>query len=58
MGTLRPWQNIPAAFALSKKDLPSAGFNTVFLIVMFFSGGLIPTYLTVKQLGFSIPTGC
>lgn len=45
--------NIPAAFALSKKDLPFRRFlNIVFLIVMFFSGGLIPTYLTVKEFGF------
>ncbi|HML46019.1 MAG TPA: carbohydrate ABC transporter permease [Clostridia bacterium] len=44
--------NVPAAFALSKRDLPFRRFlNTVFLIVMFFSGGLIPTYLTVKQFG-------
>lgn len=54
MGTLVALAvNIPAAFALSKKDLPFRRLlNTVFLIVMFFSGGLIPTYLTVKQLGF------
>lgn len=45
--------NIPAAFTLSKKDLPFGKLlNALFLVVMFFSGGLIPTYLTVKQLGF------
>ncbi|MBO2942396.1 carbohydrate ABC transporter permease [Paenibacillus sp. F411] len=43
---------LPAAYALSRKDMP--GRNTIMLIItftMFFSGGLIPTYLTVKELG-------
>ncbi len=41
---------LPAAYALSKKDLK--GRNTLmmyFTITMFFSGGLIPTYLTINQ---------
>jgi putative aldouronate transport system permease protein len=41
-----------AAYALSRKDL--YGRNTImflFLMTMFFSGGLIPTYLVVKNLG-------
>ncbi|MFJ7977284.1 carbohydrate ABC transporter permease [Peribacillus sp. JNUCC 23] len=43
---------IPAAYALSRKDL--VGRNVlmgIFVITMFFSGGLIPTYLVVKNLG-------
>ncbi|MBR7795766.1 carbohydrate ABC transporter permease [Virgibacillus sp. AGTR] len=43
---------IPAAYALSRKDL--AGRNLLmgmFVLTMFFSGGLIPTYLVVKSLG-------
>lgn len=43
---------IPAAFALSRKDLVGRNIVMVyFAITMFFSGGLIPTYLVVKNLG-------
>ncbi|MBO1513475.1 carbohydrate ABC transporter permease [Metabacillus sp. BG109] len=41
-----------AAYALSRRDL--YGRNLImflFLFTMFFSGGLIPTYLVVKDLG-------
>ncbi len=42
--------NIPAAYALSRKNLYGRKFLTVFyLIPMFFTGGLIPTYLVVQQ---------
>jgi len=42
--------NIPAAYALSRKDLVFRKPITIyFLITMFFSGGLIPTFLTVQQ---------
>jgi len=42
--------NIPAAYALSRKDLVGRRILTFFyLIPMFFTGGLIPTYLIVKQ---------
>lgn len=41
-----------AAYSLSKKDLPGRKFITwFFLINLFFVGGLIPTYLTVKSVG-------
>ncbi|ETT40533.1 carbohydrate ABC transporter permease [Paenibacillus sp. FSL R5-808] len=43
---------ILAAYPLSRPDLP--GRNTVMVFItltMFFSGGLIPTYLLVKDLG-------
>ena len=40
------------AFALSKKDLRGRKLYTVMgIITMFFSGGMIPTYLLMKQLG-------
>ncbi|MCD5324582.1 MULTISPECIES: carbohydrate ABC transporter permease [Pontibacillus] len=41
-----------AAYALSRKDLAGRNFFMfMFLFTMFFSGGLIPTYLVVKNLG-------
>ncbi len=44
--------NIPAAFALAQKRLYGRKFFTVlYLIPMFFSGGLIPTFLVVQQFG-------
>lgn len=43
---------ILAAYPLSRKDLPGRGvFTALFVFTMFFSGGLIPTYLLVKSLG-------
>lgn len=43
---------IPAAYTLSKKELPGRGLlMTVFLIIMYFSGGLIPSYLIVRGIG-------
>lgn len=43
---------IPAAYAVSKKYLPNRkllmGF---FLITMYFSGGMVPSYLLIKGLG-------
>ena len=41
-----------AAYPLSKKDLP--GRNVLMMLIvftMYFSGGMIPTYLLVKDLG-------
>lgn len=44
--------NIPAAYALSRKDLYGRRvLNVFFLIVMFFSGGLVPTFLVVLKVG-------
>ena len=41
-----------AAYPLSKKDLPGRKLITwFFMINLFFVGGLIPTYLTVKNIG-------
>lgn len=43
---------IPAAYGMSKKFLPGRGIiMTVFLITMYFGGGLVPTYLLVKNIG-------
>ncbi|RXZ83243.1 carbohydrate ABC transporter permease [Paenibacillaceae bacterium] len=41
-----------AAYALSKKGLPHRKFYTYLIIItMFFSGGLLPTYLLVQGIG-------
>ncbi|WP_026691489.1 carbohydrate ABC transporter permease [Alteribacter aurantiacus] len=43
---------LTAAYALSRKDFYGRTFFMVmFVFTMFFSGGLIPTYLVVKDLG-------
>lgn len=43
---------ITAAYPLSRKDFYGRGFfMSVFIFTMFFGGGLIPTYLLVKNLG-------
>jgi putative aldouronate transport system permease protein len=43
---------LPGAYALSRKDMAGRNFIT-FLVVftMFFNGGIIPTYLLIKNLG-------
>lgn len=42
--------NISAAYALSRKDLAGRKFFTLFFIfTMFFNGGLIPTFLTIRD---------
>lgn len=44
--------NIPVSYALSRKKLFGRNFFTFFyLIPMFFTGGLIPTYLAVQKFG-------
>lgn len=43
---------LTSAYALSRKDFIGRKiFMIFFLITMFFSGGLVPTYLVIKQLG-------
>lgn len=40
------------AYPLSVKDLPGRKFISIFFIItMYFGGGLIPTYLVVKETG-------
>jgi len=42
---------IPTAYALSKKRMYGRGFfMTLFLITMYFSGGMIPTFLLMNKL--------
>lgn len=42
---------IPAGYALSRKDLPGRrGLIFVFTFTMFFSGGIVPLYLTLQSL--------
>ncbi|MBO0603502.1 carbohydrate ABC transporter permease [Sporosarcina sp. E16_3] len=43
---------ILAAYPLSRRDLKGRGFIMAFIIfTIFFSGGLIPTYLLIRDLG-------
>ncbi|WP_340025862.1 carbohydrate ABC transporter permease [Paenibacillus sp. FSL K6-1096] len=43
---------LPAAYALSRSDFAGRQlFMGLILFTMFFSGGLVPTYLLVKNLG-------
>lgn len=57
---------IPAAYALSRKDMVGRGvLSKLILFTMFFSGGLIPTYNLVRALGMRntvwavlLPVGC
>ncbi len=45
---------ILAAYPLSRRNFQGRGFYaTLFLIPMFFGGGLIPTYLLVSSLGLT-----
>ncbi len=43
---------VPAGYALARRTLPGRRLLTVyFMIPMYFSGGLIPTFLLVNQIG-------
>lgn len=43
---------LPAAYALGRKDMAGRGIIMVlFTITMYFSGGLIPTYLNMSSFG-------
>lgn len=43
---------IPASFSLSRKEMPYRNFLMIFfLITMYVSGGLVPTFLQVRDLG-------
>lgn len=42
--------NVLAAYALSRKDLVGRRFiSLMFIFTMFFNGGLVPTFLTIKD---------
>lgn len=43
---------IPSAYALSKRRMWGRGIiSTIFLITMYFGGGMIPTYMLYKNFG-------
>jgi putative aldouronate transport system permease protein len=43
---------LPAAYALSRRDFMGRNFFMgMFMVTMFFGGGLVPSYLLVKELG-------
>ncbi len=42
-----------AAYPMSRSDFKGRGFfNVIFVITMFFGGGLIPTYLLISNIGW------
>ncbi len=44
--------SVPAAYALTKRQMPGRNlFMNLIIFTMFFSGGLVPFFLTVKNLG-------
>lgn len=53
LGTLTALMvNIPAGYALSRKDLFGKKYiRFLYIIPMFFNGGMVPTYLAVKSYG-------
>lgn len=43
---------IIGAFVLSRKEFPLRNFITaLFMVTMFFNGGMLPTYMLIKDLG-------
>ena len=43
---------LPCAYALSRRDMGSRGvIMAIFMVTMYFSGGLIPGYLNMRVLG-------
>lgn len=50
--TLSVFLTVSAAFSLSRKEIPFKNFFLgLIMVTMYFSGGLIPSYLVVKGLG-------
>lgn len=50
--TLNMLLTIPSAYALAKKDLVGRNvFMKLIIVTMFFSGGLIPAFINMKNLG-------
>ncbi len=44
---------LPVGYAISKKKLPGRlGINSIFILSMYFAGGLMPTYLLHSSLGW------
>ncbi len=45
---------LPAAFVVAQKDFkPRHVLMTIFVITMYFGGGMVPTYMLVKSLGLT-----
>ena len=45
---------VMAAYPLSRRDFYGRGvYMTLFMIIMFFSGGMIPNYILMTKLGFT-----
>jgi len=43
---------VPAGYVLTKKTVPGNKiFMTLFMVTMYFSGGMIPTFLLIKGMG-------
>lgn len=53
LGTLfNLYLTIPTAYVLSKKNMPLRNqLMTFFLITMYFGGGMVPSYMLIKNLG-------
>ena len=50
--TINIFVTLPAAYALSRRDLRKRTlFVVFFMIPMYFSGGLIPTFMVIRNLG-------
>lgn len=50
--TLNLFVTLPCAYALSRPDFWGRNFfMTLFVITMYFGGGMIPAYLNIKELG-------
>ena len=44
--------SVMAGYALAQKELVGRSFiSNIFVVTMFFGGGLVPTYLLIKSLG-------
>ena len=49
---------ILAAYPMSKKEFVGRRFfNVIFIITMFFGGGMIPTFILINQLHMVTPSG-
>lgn len=52
--SLNLFVTIPAGYVLSRKDFPLKGlFTKMMIVTMFVSGGMIPSYILVNNLGLT-----
>ena len=46
-------KNVPAAYALSRRDLPGRKWITMFIMLtMYFGGGMVPTFVLISNIGW------